>query len=205
MAVVAGCTFPMQRVSYVIAIILESIFIFNTMILQISAPCADGSIRATPSTVTLFPNHSPPLDLLGIVGLITGILGCLLRISCYRALGVGFTYDIPKSAAPKLATTGPYSIVRHPSYLALWLISFGLPLYHLSPGSWISESGFLEWKIAFGSGTDDLHLGWTFPLGRTLVYLWVAAAVAAPLLLSMRVSEEDALMKEQFGSKWDLW
>ncbi|KAJ8079770.1 hypothetical protein PM082_016592 [Marasmius tenuissimus] len=197
-----GCTtFPIQRVAYMIVTLLESIYILSSL----SQPSPHPSIVPTSSnttTVTLLPSPSSHASPIAIFGLLVGIAGGVLRISAYRALGKGFTYEIPDVAkgippAPKLVTTGPYDIVRHPSYTGLWMIAVGLPLYHLSSGSWVVESGFFDWKVEIGA----LEIG----VGRILVYAWVIAALAAPTLGTMRAGYEDVLMKKAFGSQWELW
>ncbi|KAJ8079765.1 hypothetical protein PM082_016587 [Marasmius tenuissimus] len=194
---------PLQRATYIIVTVLESIYILSSLRQAshespIARPGASvGLSRFT--GVTLLPN-APRLHLstLPIIGLIIGIGGCLLRIACYRALGGGFTYEIPNNAtgkaAPKLVTTGPYSVVRHPSYLGAWLTAIGLPAYHLSNGSWIVESGFLDWQIW---GMLDI--------GKTLVCGWIATRLAVVVLLSMRAGYEDMLLRKQFGQEWDIW
>ncbi|KAF9258148.1 hypothetical protein L218DRAFT_836741, partial [Marasmius fiardii PR-910] len=119
---------------------------------------------------------------------LTGIVGGVLRIACYRYLGNAFTYNITKSS-PKLVTSGPYSFVRHPGYLASWLTNIGLTLYHLSPGSWLRESGVLNndaCKVALGM--------WIF--FRLLV---------TNIGMTLRTEEEDRLMESKFGKEWEVW
>ncbi|KAF9258157.1 hypothetical protein L218DRAFT_877753, partial [Marasmius fiardii PR-910] len=122
------------------------------------------------------------------LGLLVGIVGGFLRISCFKALGKAFTWRITESS-PKLVTTGPYSIVRHPSYLAMELMSTGVTLYHLSPGSWLRESSILN------------HPRWRMAVG-----LWVfMTVVVANVCLAHRTPEEDRLMKKMFGEEWEAW
>ncbi|KAJ7920435.1 hypothetical protein B0H13DRAFT_1562288, partial [Mycena leptocephala] len=42
--------------------------------------------------------------------------GTLLRLSCYRALGKHFTFEMGIAWDHMLVTNGPYCIVRHPAY-----------------------------------------------------------------------------------------
>jgi protein-S-isoprenylcysteine O-methyltransferase Ste14 len=67
-------------------------------------------------------------------------LGCIwagvaLRWWSFRTLGRYFTFQVMTSADQPVITSGPYRLVRHPSYLALLLILAGLGL---SYGNWLS-------------------------------------------------------------------
>ncbi|KAF8351913.1 hypothetical protein F5887DRAFT_933008 [Amanita rubescens] len=53
----------------------------------------------------------------------------------------------------RLVTTGPYSIVRHPSYTGGFMATTSIFLLHASQGSWVRESGLLRYhsgKIGAG-------------------------------------------------------
>ncbi len=69
------------------------------------------------------------------VGLSTLILGSLLRRYCFRTLGQYFTGDVRARADQPVIRTGPYRLVRHPSYTAgiMMFVGIGLAL-----GSWFS-------------------------------------------------------------------
>lgn len=51
-----------------------------------------------------------------LIGTLLVISRGLLRWSCYRYLGKMFTYEVPVQEKHYLVTSGPYSVVRHPSY-----------------------------------------------------------------------------------------
>ena len=69
------------------------------------------------------------------VGLSTLIVGSLLRRYCFRTLGQYFTGDVRARADQPVIRTGPYRLVRHPSYTAgiMMFVGIGLAL-----GSWFS-------------------------------------------------------------------
>jgi protein-S-isoprenylcysteine O-methyltransferase Ste14 len=69
------------------------------------------------------------------VGLSTLILGSLLRRYCFRTLGQYFTGDVRARSDQPVIRTGPYRLVRHPSYTAgiMMFVGIGLAL-----GSWFS-------------------------------------------------------------------
>jgi protein-S-isoprenylcysteine O-methyltransferase Ste14 len=49
-------------------------------------------------------------------------LGLTIRLLAYVQLGRFFTYDIRVGEGQKLVTTGIYSIIRHPAYLAICIL-----------------------------------------------------------------------------------
>ena len=80
-----------------------------------------------------FPEHvQVPLFAAGVLLI---VLGSLLRRYCWRTLGEYFTGDVRARADQPVIRTGPYSVVRHPSYTAgiMMYIGIGLAL-----GNWIS-------------------------------------------------------------------
>ncbi|KAF9258634.1 hypothetical protein L218DRAFT_876687 [Marasmius fiardii PR-910] len=124
-----------------------------------------------------------------LLALTTAILGSVLRVSCYRMFRGRFSFELGPTRNPGLITNGPYGFVRHPSYSAVWICYVGLLSYHiLIPGSWIRESGVLDVRVA-----------------KALVVAWFVSLGAELLLVTMRVGEEDMLMRKQFGKEWDMW
>lgn len=61
--------------------------------------------------------------------------GIGLRWWSFRTLGSYFTFAVMTSADQRVITTGPYRVLRHPSYLGLLLILAGIGL---SYGNWLS-------------------------------------------------------------------
>ncbi|EMD38008.1 hypothetical protein CERSUDRAFT_82211 [Gelatoporia subvermispora B] len=143
------------------------------------------------STLTIGPPYGPntlqisPQWLLG-VSLI--YIGGLTRVACHNTLGSFFTWNLAVREDHKLVTSGPYSIVRHPSYTGMLLIGAGNILCMFAEGSWWKESGLLE-----------------TPLGKVLKPLWVAWWISVPLALVLRVPKEDAVLKREFGEEWQAW
>ncbi len=68
-------------------------------------------------------------------GVLLIVLGSLLRRYCWRTLGEYFTGDVRARADQPVIRTGPYRVVRHPSYAAgiMMYIGIGLAL-----GNWVS-------------------------------------------------------------------
>jgi protein-S-isoprenylcysteine O-methyltransferase len=68
-------------------------------------------------------------------GVVLIFLGSLLRRYCFRTLGQYFTGDVRAKAGQPVIRSGPYRLVRHPSYTAGMLMFIGIGL---ALGSWFS-------------------------------------------------------------------
>ena len=140
----------------------------------------------------LYPNTHYPLDLYATPMFLTGsaltFLGCILRLSCYRALGRFFKWQSTVEDDHELVTTGPYTVVRHPSYTALLLISIGAPLALLGPGSYARETGFV----------DTL---W----GKAVLTALFGSLATVTGALILRIGEEDEELQKKFGGEWLAW
>ncbi|KAH7915203.1 hypothetical protein BJ138DRAFT_998379 [Hygrophoropsis aurantiaca] len=111
-------------------------------------------------------------------------LSGLIRWQCYRELGRFFTFNLSLRKNHRLITTGPYSVVRHPSYTGLPLCALGA--YGMS--SWVRESGMLNiWAV------------------RMLVGTWCALITIITITLMGRTRKEDVMLKEEFGEEWEEW
>lgn len=83
--------------------------------------------------LALFPDSpvvAPALEYAGIVVLAVGIV---ILFAGFKGLGKSLTANPVPNEDAVLVTTGIYSIVRHPIYLGLLIITFGLVL---SSGVW---------------------------------------------------------------------
>lgn len=69
------------------------------------------------------------------VSLVLMWAGIALRGWCFHTLGTYFTFMVMTSAEQRIITTGPYGVLRHPSYAAIMLILAGLGLTY---GNWLS-------------------------------------------------------------------
>lgn len=70
-----------------------------------------------------------------IIGLLLIALGSLIRRWCFRTLGEYFTGDIQTRSGQPVIRTGPYNLVRHPSYTGGMLMYIGIGL---ALSSWLS-------------------------------------------------------------------
>jgi protein-S-isoprenylcysteine O-methyltransferase Ste14 len=69
------------------------------------------------------------------IGISMILLGSLLRRYCWRTLGEYFTGDVRARHDQPVINTGPYRLVRHPSYTAGMMMFIGIGL---ALGSWLS-------------------------------------------------------------------
>jgi protein-S-isoprenylcysteine O-methyltransferase Ste14 len=122
-----------------------------------------------------------------VLGLFLSIAGVYIRHACYRELGRQFTFDLSIRENHKLITSGPYSIVRHPSYVGTMLNLIGATLSQYSAGSWWSESGLAS-----------------RPLGKGIAAAWCFMTLYLSTLL-LRAPTEDAMLRETFGEEWEAY
>lgn len=108
--------------------------------------------------------------------------GSFLRLYCYRAMGQFFTFQLALLPNHKLITSGPYALVRHPSYTAIILIAAGFPLVYMRSGSLLYEI-----------------------YGRRLAQVSVALVVGLALALGRRANVEDRVLSKEFGKEWKDW
>ena len=71
------------------------------------------------------PRMILPLFAIGVTLL---VLGSLLRRSCWRTLGEYFTGDVRARSDQPVIRTGPYRLVRHPSYTGAMMMFVGIGL-----------------------------------------------------------------------------
>lgn len=129
--------------------------------------------------------HITPFFLIGALAV---IFGTYIRISCYRALGQHFTFDLTVLPSHRLVTTSFYGYVRHPAYTGLHLVALGTSFMHLTKGSWVTECQVLGLRA-----------------GGSAAMVGIAWLVWSVLLSFGRASAEDSAMKKEFGKEWESW
>jgi protein-S-isoprenylcysteine O-methyltransferase Ste14 len=83
-----------------------------------------------------------------VAGLVLLIAGSQLRRYCFRALGKYFTGDVQAARDQRVIDTGPYRVVRHPSYTGGTMMFAGMGL---ALGSWCSFIALtIATAIAYG-------------------------------------------------------
>jgi len=163
------------------------VFAEAAVILAIRCPSAISS-----NILSALVSHGSPDNLRVspefVVGALLSTVGSMLRIACYRELGRHFTFELSIRDDHKLVTSGPYSVVRHPSYTCVFISIVGLSVCYWSPGSWLRECGWVG-----------------RPLGKAIAGAWVSVMVFCTTFAATRTYKEDALLRQHFGKEWDEW
>ena len=123
-----------------------------------------------------------------LVGTVIMSVGAFLRVQSYAYLGRHFTYQLSIKRDHQLITSGPYAVVRHPSYTAAFIFMFGVLIAHLGPGSLFVELGL-----------------WSNPLGVVAGVSQLLNIANVYATMTLRTSKEDAMMRERFGDEWVQW
>jgi protein-S-isoprenylcysteine O-methyltransferase Ste14 len=103
-------------------------------------------------------------------------------------LGHMFTFDLRITEHHRLVTSGPYALVRHPSYTGIMVTMLGLLACMGERGSWLRAC---EGAIP----TLARKAGWAY-LAYCMLLTW---------MLVKRTPIEDEMMKQTFGKQWDEW
>jgi protein-S-isoprenylcysteine O-methyltransferase Ste14 len=130
-------------------------------------------------------------------GAALAIMGARFRLAAYRALGTNFKYHLSVLRDHRLATTGPYARVRHPSYTGCFAAYLGVNT------AWAARAGWLRGAV----------WPWLVRDAGTLARVATGAAASAVLgqqLLAVlgllrRMGEEDGMMRTRFGTEWEEW
>ncbi|VDB85122.1 unnamed protein product [Peniophora sp. CBMAI 1063] len=163
--------------------LLYKIIVTITLLMEIVGTFSASSIatslaRRTNIDVLGDPDvHISPLFCLG---------ACLvyaaawLRRTCFNMMGSQFTFQMSIKKQHRLVTSGPYAVVRHPSYTALLMLTIGLTLCELSDGMWWSSVGLHQTAA-----------------GKVLCLAWVWTVVHI-CMIAARGWKEDAFLRNEF-------
>jgi protein-S-isoprenylcysteine O-methyltransferase Ste14 len=91
-------------------------------------------------------------------GLIIMSLGVVLRLWCFHTLGRYFTFIVQTSEDQPVITTGPYRVLRHPSYAALLLIFIGWGLVYDNWGSLVVLTVAVASGLVYRIGVEERAL-----------------------------------------------
>ena len=109
-----------------------------------------------------------------------------LRILCFRELGKLFTYELTIRDGHRLVTSGPYAVVRHPSYTMLIVGIYSIAITHAARGSWFRECGVARTT-----------------LGKSIGLAFLFFMVHGTFNLVARAPNEDEILRKEFGKEWE--
>ncbi|PYI00530.1 hypothetical protein BO78DRAFT_295680, partial [Aspergillus sclerotiicarbonarius CBS 121057] len=120
--------------------------------------------------------------------LLSLVLGASLRLAAFKFLGRNFTFQL--SQPDTLVTGGIYRFVQHPSYTGLWLLVagyLGLIMRRDGAVACTMEASILARLSGWGG--------------------WVVGGLVSVLIpfTVMRVRDEEAMLRAQFGQTWERW
>ncbi|GJJ15909.1 hypothetical protein Clacol_010187 [Clathrus columnatus] len=142
-----------------------------------------SKICSHPSSSSSFQNLTQ-LSLPFLLGTFALLLGSSIRLWCFHTLGELFTYEVSVQPEHKLITSGPYGIVRHPSYTGLVVMCIGAAIVCLSPGSYLYECK-----------PTVMNAKW-------FIGLWLFVAAFVTVSLGRRGEVEDLALEKRFGQVW---
>jgi protein-S-isoprenylcysteine O-methyltransferase Ste14 len=116
-------------------------------------------------------------------------MGGAIRVFCYRYLGRMFRWEVSIQEGHKLITSGPYAVVRHPSYTGTSLVNIGHDILVFAKGTVLREC------IVPSYG----------PWVRWIIWILVTFRSVMPFVLCLRTQSEDRLLKKEFGKEWEAW
>ncbi|KAJ6021200.1 Phospholipid methyltransferase [Penicillium herquei] len=122
------------------------------------------------------------------IGLALIYLGSVIRIMAYGGLGRSFTFHL--ALPDHLITSGIYKWIQHPSYTGLFFVLAGAHLFFGrwdgGPACWLPES-VLSRLHGFG------------------IHATISIVIIATLIITTRIRDEERMLKDKFGKKWEEW
>jgi len=76
-----------------------------------------------------FTKDQSNVDSVTIIGLILLVIGICFRVWSINVLGKNFTATVKITEEHELIKSGPYKIIRHPSYLGAFIAIIGCPVF----------------------------------------------------------------------------
>jgi protein-S-isoprenylcysteine O-methyltransferase Ste14 len=124
----------------------------------------------------------------------------LFRLKAFRELGKFCTFQLALLKDHQLVTTGPFALVRHPSYTGMTAVFWGSALAVCAPGSW-TRVMLVDQALRYGLASGPAWLPWARGLGVVVLALQVMSNVG----LVVRTGIEDEMLKREFGREWQAW
>ncbi|KAG1733695.1 hypothetical protein EDB19DRAFT_1639445 [Suillus lakei] len=123
-----------------------------------------------------------------LAGSLAVAIGGALRLYCILTLGKLWSFQLSVRKEHRLVTSGPYSVVRHPSYTGLLLQCVGIVVMYGSEGSWMRRSGILQVPFIQALAVNDFLF--------VVICAWVSIS---------RPAVEDKMLQRALGEEWKNW
>lgn len=154
---------------------------------------------------------SPPFSLLVspltpsfVLSSAAAILGYRLRKACFDTLGRQFTFAHTTLNDHQLVTGGPYSVVRHPSYVGTVLVRSGTIGVLFSSGSWARVVGASSWSTPVPMPWEADSMGGVLVgTARIGLVLYTSYVIVQQVYLLSRAYREDETLRKRFGADWE--
>jgi protein-S-isoprenylcysteine O-methyltransferase Ste14 len=132
--------------------------------------------------------HSTPITPVFLAGSLLVMVGGMLRFYCMLTLGKFWSFPLSVRKEHRIVTSGPYSIVRHPSYTGFLLQCIGIIITHGSEGSWMRQSGLLQ-----------------VPYVKVLAAIVFFMLTTGVFMAIYRSVVEDKMLQRALGEDWENW
>ncbi|KAG2117170.1 Isoprenylcysteine carboxyl methyltransferase family-domain-containing protein [Suillus discolor] len=160
----------------------------NIIAMHVDPSKVPGGIYGRQAVQLLRSLHSTPITPTFLACNLAIVIGGMLRFYCMSTLGKFWSFQLSVRKEHKLVTSGPYSVVRHPSYTGSLLQSVGIIVMYGSPGSWMWQSGILQ--VPFMTAV--------VVIGCLMHTLGIWGSISRPAI-------EDKIMQRAMGEEWENW
>lgn len=118
-----------------------------------------------------------------LIGYIIFMCGGALRYWSMRTLGKYFTFRLSIRAEHRIIRSGPYGVVRNPSYTGMHIMIFAFMIIMQNGHALKVDSPVMQWAIG----------------------LFLAFLVGPLVMTSHRIRSEEKMLAENFASDWKAY
>ncbi|KAG0706259.1 hypothetical protein DFH29DRAFT_1067028 [Suillus ampliporus] len=160
----------------------------NILVMHIDPSQIPEGIYGARAVRLLRSLHPTPITPTFLVGSLAVTIGGVLRLYCISTLAKLWSFQLSIRKEHRLVTSGPYSVVRHPSYTGFLLQYVGIILMYGNQGSWMRQSGILQ-----------------VPFVKVLVSVSFFLFTMSAWLAISRPSLEDKMLQGALREEWETW